>query len=65
MFGSLLERPLLAGDVQERYPRLISMFDKELDCCKFLYDQRMKTAEDLGESLKCNRKAPLSQSHRH
>ncbi|XP_075889814.1 dynein axonemal heavy chain 9 isoform X2 [Nelusetta ayraudi] len=48
MFGSLLERPLLARDVRERYPRLVSMFDKELDCCKFLYDQHIKAAEELG-----------------
>lgn len=50
MFGSLLERPLVARDALERYPQLVSTFDKELDCCKLLYDQHVRAAEELGES---------------
>ncbi|XP_076856222.1 dynein axonemal heavy chain 9 [Brachyhypopomus gauderio] len=47
MFGSLLERPLIDADAQKRYPVLIKMFDKELDCCKALYKKHMQT-EELG-----------------
>lgn len=50
MFGSLLERPLVATDALDRYPLLVSMFDKELDCCKRLYDKHIQTAEEQGES---------------
>ena len=50
MFGSLLERPLVATDAEDRYPLLVSMFDKELDCCKRLYDKHVQTAQELGES---------------
>lgn len=50
MFGSLLERPLVAADALDRYPLLVSMFDKELDCCKLLYNQHVRSAEEMGES---------------
>lgn len=65
MFGRLLERPLLARDVQQQYPRLISMFDKELDCCKCLYDQHMKIAEEQGERPKWNFKAIINMSQKY
>ncbi|XP_068439704.1 dynein axonemal heavy chain 9 isoform X3 [Clinocottus analis] len=48
MFGGLLERPLVATDALERYPLLVSMFEKELDCCKGLYNTHIHTAEELG-----------------
>uniref|UniRef100_A0A8C9XQ20 Dynein axonemal heavy chain 17 n=1 Tax=Sander lucioperca TaxID=283035 RepID=A0A8C9XQ20_SANLU len=48
MFGSLLERPLVATDAVARYPVLVSLFDKELDCCKRLYNKHIQTAEELG-----------------
>lgn len=49
MFGSLLERPLVAEDAVDRYPLLVSMFDRELDCCKLLYNKHIEIAEELGE----------------
>lgn len=49
MFGSLLERPLVAAYALNQYPRLIAMFDKELDCCKVIFDRHIQTLEDLGE----------------
>ena len=49
MFGSLLERPLVATDAVARYPVLVSLFDKELDCCKRLYNKHIQTVEELGE----------------
>ncbi|KAL6475225.1 hypothetical protein MHYP_G00162650 [Metynnis hypsauchen] len=48
MFGSLLERPLIGADAQKKYPALITMFDKELDCCKTLYKRHMQSDEELG-----------------
>ncbi|TMS22638.1 hypothetical protein E3U43_012903 [Larimichthys crocea] len=48
MFGSLLEHPLVAADALDRYPQLVSMFDKELDCCKLLYSKHIQAAEELG-----------------
>uniref|UniRef100_A0A4W6G4Y5 Dynein axonemal heavy chain 17 n=1 Tax=Lates calcarifer TaxID=8187 RepID=A0A4W6G4Y5_LATCA len=50
MFGSLLERPLVGADALDRYPLLVSMLDKELDCCKLLYDRHIQTADELGSS---------------
>nr|XP_029540762.1 LOW QUALITY PROTEIN: dynein heavy chain 9, axonemal [Oncorhynchus nerka] len=48
MFGSLLERPLVAADALDRYPLLISLFDRELDCCKLLFNKHTHTQEELG-----------------
>ncbi|XP_054619923.1 dynein axonemal heavy chain 9-like isoform X2 [Dunckerocampus dactyliophorus] len=50
MFGGLLERPLVAQDAVVKYPDLVSMFGKELDCCKHLYHTHIKTANELGSS---------------
>ncbi|KAK5876299.1 hypothetical protein CesoFtcFv8_025666 [Champsocephalus esox] len=48
MFGGLLERPLVATDALDRFPLLVSMFDKELDCCTRLYKKHIKPAEEQG-----------------
>uniref|UniRef100_A0A671VTJ4 Dynein axonemal heavy chain 17 n=1 Tax=Sparus aurata TaxID=8175 RepID=A0A671VTJ4_SPAAU len=48
MFGSLLQRPLVAADAQDRNPLLVSMMDRELDCCKLLFNKHIQTAEELG-----------------
>uniref|UniRef100_A0AAX7TU92 Dynein axonemal heavy chain 17 n=1 Tax=Astatotilapia calliptera TaxID=8154 RepID=A0AAX7TU92_ASTCA len=50
MFGSLLERPLVATDALDKYPLLVSMFDKELDCCKILYNKHIQAAEEWGSA---------------
>ncbi|XP_030610318.1 dynein axonemal heavy chain 9 isoform X3 [Archocentrus centrarchus] len=50
MFGSLLERPLVAADALDRYPLLVSMFDKELDCCKILCNTHIQAAEERGSA---------------
>lgn len=49
MFGSLLERPLIAADAYEKYPLLIRMYDRELDCCKLLFRKQTQMAEKMGE----------------
>ena len=48
MFGSLLERPLVAADAQDRYPLLVSALDQEVEGCKIIYNQRVQTAEGDG-----------------
>uniref|UniRef100_A0A8B9JC40 Uncharacterized protein n=1 Tax=Astyanax mexicanus TaxID=7994 RepID=A0A8B9JC40_ASTMX len=50
MFGSLLERPLIAADSQKKYPVLITMFDKELNNCRTLYKKHIQSEEELGFS---------------
>lgn len=52
MFGSLLERPLVAEDALDRYPLLVSMFDRELSCCKVFYNKHIQVTEELGEIYK-------------
>lgn len=54
MFGSLLERPLVAEDAVSRYPRLVSMFDRELDGCKNIYNKHIQIAAEQGEMGKKN-----------
>ncbi|XP_041939413.1 dynein heavy chain 9, axonemal [Alosa sapidissima] len=48
MFGSLLERPLIAADAHEKYPLLIRMYDHELDCCKLLFRKQTQMVEKMG-----------------
>lgn len=48
MFGRLLERPLIATDAQTRYPRLITMFNEELECCKMIFQNQMQKEETQG-----------------
>ncbi|XP_034563350.1 dynein heavy chain 9, axonemal [Notolabrus celidotus] len=50
MFGSLLERPIVAADALDRYPLLVSMFDRELDCCRVLYNKHIMAAKKLAGS---------------
>lgn len=49
MFGSLLERPLVASDAQSRFTLLWSIFDQELDHCKVLFNKHMGAVDELGE----------------
>ncbi|XP_032430935.1 dynein axonemal heavy chain 9 [Xiphophorus hellerii] len=50
MFAGLIERPLIAVDAVGKYPLLLSMFDKELDSCKHLYNKQMKAVKELGSA---------------
>lgn len=50
MFGSLLDRPLVAAYALTQYPCLLAMFDIELDCCMLIYDRHLQTSQELGES---------------
>ena len=41
MLGSLLERPLVSRDFQPKYAKLLSMFNKELDVAKQVFDKQV------------------------
>ncbi|KAJ0060498.1 hypothetical protein NL108_014189, partial [Boleophthalmus pectinirostris] len=45
MFGSLLERPLVAADAVDRYTTLVSMFDQELDSVRLMYTKCLQEAD--------------------
>ncbi|XP_063077561.1 dynein axonemal heavy chain 9-like [Engraulis encrasicolus] len=58
MFGSLLERPLVASEAHGKYPLLIRMYDGELDRCKLLFRKHTQTMETAGFSG-VNKNMPL------
>ena len=41
MLGTLLERPLISRDFQHKYPKLISMYNAELDEAKVIFDRQL------------------------
>jgi len=47
--GTLLERPLIKKDFEEKYPILVAMMNKELDVAKEIYDMQMQTKKDNGK----------------
>ncbi|KAG6928889.1 dynein axonemal heavy chain 9, partial [Chelydra serpentina] len=48
IFGSLLERPVIAASTSDRYPRLITMFDRDLDDAKLIYSRHIQEEMELG-----------------
>ncbi|KAF5911901.1 hypothetical protein HPG69_015879 [Diceros bicornis minor] len=48
--GNLLERPLIAQDVSDKYLVLIQMFNKDLDTVRLIYSQRVQEEAELGFS---------------
>ncbi|KGL72843.1 Dynein heavy chain 9, axonemal, partial [Tinamus guttatus] len=48
MFGSLLERPVIAADAADKYPELISMFDRALDDAGLIYSRHIQAELELG-----------------
>uniref|UniRef100_A0ABM5FM48 Dynein axonemal heavy chain 9 isoform X2 n=1 Tax=Pogona vitticeps TaxID=103695 RepID=A0ABM5FM48_9SAUR len=51
IFGSLLERPLIAADACAKYHLLIAMFDKDLDDAKLIYLKHTQDEVELGYPL--------------
>ncbi|XP_006863495.1 PREDICTED: dynein heavy chain 9, axonemal [Chrysochloris asiatica] len=49
--GSLLERPLVAQDVSDKYLVLIRMFNQDLDAVRIIYSQHVQEEVELGFSL--------------
>ncbi|XP_067164604.1 dynein axonemal heavy chain 9 [Apteryx mantelli] len=58
MFGSLLERPVIAADAANKYPVLISMFDNALDDARLIYSRHIQAELELG-SPPVHRNMPL------
>ncbi|KAK2515653.1 hypothetical protein Q9233_014166 [Columba guinea] len=48
MFGSLLERPVIAADAADKYSVLISMFSRALDHARLIYSRHIQTELKLG-----------------
>ena len=47
--GTLLDRPLIKKDFEEKYPTLVKMMNLELDTAKEIYDQQMALKADKGK----------------
>ncbi|XP_034427399.1 dynein heavy chain 9, axonemal [Hippoglossus hippoglossus] len=60
MFGSLLERPLVAADAVSRYPLLVTVFEKELNSCKLIYDKHIQLTEELGSPVVSKNMPPVA-----
>ncbi|XP_071655678.1 dynein axonemal heavy chain 9-like isoform X2 [Patagioenas fasciata] len=54
MFGSLLERPVVAADAAGKYSVLISMFSRALDHARLIYSRHIQAELKLGSPL-CTR----------
>ncbi|KFW03432.1 Dynein heavy chain 9, axonemal, partial [Fulmarus glacialis] len=48
MFGSLLERPVIAADAADKYSVLISMFNSALDHARLIYSRHIQEELKLG-----------------
>ncbi|NWQ82098.1 DYH9 protein, partial [Columbina picui] len=48
MFGSLLERPIIAADAADRYSVLTSMFSRALDHARLIYSRHIQAELKLG-----------------
>ncbi|KAG8543423.1 hypothetical protein GDO81_024705, partial [Engystomops pustulosus] len=48
MFGSLLDRPIIAHDAFDKYPVLITTYEEELDDAKAIYDRHMMEVTEQG-----------------
>ncbi|XP_074967774.1 dynein axonemal heavy chain 9 [Phalacrocorax aristotelis] len=48
MFGSLLERPVIAADAADKYSVLISMFSRALDHARLIYSRHIQAELELG-----------------
>ncbi|XP_007433956.1 dynein heavy chain 9, axonemal, partial [Python bivittatus] len=50
IFGSLLERPMIAVDAYDKYNFLIKMFERDLDDAKLIYLKRIEEETEIGYS---------------
>lgn len=48
MFGSLLERPVIAADAADKYSVLISMFNSALGHARLIYSRHIRAELELG-----------------
>ena len=46
IFGSLIQRPLISQELNERMPILVTMIDQEMDEANMIYEKQMKRIEE-------------------
>ncbi len=46
MIGPLIERPLIQKDFRYKYPVLLSMFNRDLDQAKMIFDRQMELMQE-------------------
>ena len=51
IFGTLIQRSLIAQELSERMPSLVSMLNQEMDEIKVIYDKQMKRISTKGKPL--------------
>ena len=51
IFGTLIQRSLIAQELSERMPTLVSMLDQEMDEIKIIYEKQMKRIGLKGKAL--------------
>ena len=57
IFGSILERPLIHRDFQHKYPKLLAMYNCDLDDIKTVFDRQL-TLMDLPSGPVVNKNYP-------
>eukprot|EP00058_Branchiostoma_floridae_P013849 XP_002599337.1 hypothetical protein BRAFLDRAFT_275161 [Branchiostoma floridae] len=58
IFGSLLERPIIAEDTNSRYPTILSLYDRDLDTAKQMYDRYMAEEKANGGTPPVHKNMP-------
>ena len=51
IFGTLIQRNLIAQELSERMPTLVSMLNQEMDEIRIIYDKQMKRIGNNGKPL--------------
>lgn len=57
IFGSLLERPIIARDFAKGYPVILEQIEREMDDAKQIFDQQMDYQHEHG-SIQLDRNMP-------
>ncbi|XP_078609718.1 dynein beta chain, ciliary-like isoform X2 [Branchiostoma floridae x Branchiostoma japonicum] len=58
IFGSLLERPIIAEDTNSRFPTILSLYDRDLDTAKQMYDRYMAEEKANGGTPPVHKNMP-------
>ncbi|XP_077869744.1 dynein beta chain, ciliary-like [Saccoglossus kowalevskii] len=57
-YGTLLDRKVIREDFEHKYPKLLEMYDKELDDAKIIYDQQMALSDATDGHPPINKNMP-------
>ena len=49
IFGTLVQRKLIANELSDKMPMLVSMLNDEMDEAKTIYNKQLKRVKDTGE----------------